>query len=52
VKVTKNLQETKMFLINSLTKHRKFAGPFLPLVYRVWKNIIVVHYFWHPVRNF
>jgi len=41
-----------MFLINSLTQHRKFAGPFLLPVYRVCKESVVVHYFCHPVRNF
>jgi len=42
----------KMFLINSLTQHRKFAGSFLFPVYRVCKISMVVHYFCHPVRNF
>jgi len=41
-----------MFLINSLTQHRKFAGLFLLAVYRVCMKSMMIDCFGHPARNF
>jgi len=48
---SKMVKKFQKFLINSLTQHRKFSGPFLLEIYRVcMKSMVIV--FDHPVRNF